>query len=214
MYTDGLETSYYSAYGGTAHFPLLYTMIRLTIPFYFFKEYRLRYEAINNYGERGCESLLFLILSPSQDSNDITSISCPQKWVQCSDILCLSSEPDYSIPRSCCFLLIPLCLLSRLIRPMFNLQEILIPLIPKIRSLSEGTIWLSEDWTINSTRLTLSLPFFLQFLEALCLWIWTESLFYFFRTRFNKYRRHRFFASDFCYESFEFSFATITCAQA
>ena len=79
MYTDGLEAGYYSAYGGTAYFPLLYTMIRLTIPFYFFKEYRLRYEAINNYGERGCESLLFLTLSPSQDSNDITSISCLQK---------------------------------------------------------------------------------------------------------------------------------------
>ena len=106
-------------------------------------------------------------------------------------------EPGYSIPRLCCFFLVFLWLSSLLIRRMFILQEILIPTIPKIRSMSEGTIWLSEDWTINSTRLTLSLPFFLQFLEALCLWIWTESLFYFFRTRFNKYRRHRFFASDF-----------------
>ena len=80
MYTDGLETFYNAGIEGTAHFPLLYTMIGLTLPFHFFKGYRLRYKAINNYGTRGCELLLFLILSPSQDSNDITSIgSCLQK---------------------------------------------------------------------------------------------------------------------------------------
>ena len=79
MHTDGLETGYCNLLGGTAHFPLLYTMIGLTLPFNFFKEYRIKYKAIDNYGQRGCESLLFLILSPSQDSNDITSISYPKK---------------------------------------------------------------------------------------------------------------------------------------
>ena len=82
-------------------------------------------------------------------------------------------EPGYSIPRLCCFFF-SLWLSSLLIRRMFILQEILIPTIPKIRSMSEGTIWLNGDWTVNSSRLTLSLSFFLQFFEALCLWIRTS----------------------------------------
>ena len=71
-------------------------------------------------------------------------------------------EPGYSIPRLCCFFLVSLWLSSLLICPMFILQEILIPLIPKIRSMSEGTIWLSGDWTVNSSDPTYALsPIFL-----------------------------------------------------
>ena len=62
MYTDGLAIGYYSLFefGGTAHFPLLYTMIGLTL-YFFFKEYRVKYKSIDSYGKRGCESLLSLI---------------------------------------------------------------------------------------------------------------------------------------------------------
>ena len=86
---------------------------------------------------------------------------------------------NYSIPRTCWFLLISLWFLSLLIRQMFNLQEIFIPLIPKIRFMSEGTIWLSEDWMVNLSRLMRSLTFFWQFFEALFFWTWTSCSFFF-----------------------------------
>ena len=78
MYTDGLETEYFLC-GGTAQFPLFHAMMVLTRPFYFFKEFCSGYNAMNVYGKCGRESLLFLILSPSQETYDITSFSCPQK---------------------------------------------------------------------------------------------------------------------------------------
>jgi hypothetical protein len=60
MYTDGLEMNCF-LWGGTAHFPLFHTIIVLTLPFYFFKEFYAGYNAINVDGKRGRESLLFLI---------------------------------------------------------------------------------------------------------------------------------------------------------
>ena len=79
----------------------------------------------------------------------------------------------------------------------------------EIRFMSEGKIWLSEDWIVNLSRLMRSLSFFWQFFEALFFWTWTSCSFFFFGRRFNID-----FASDSCYESFEFNFATISCAQA
>ena len=64
-------------------------------------------------------------------------------------------------------------------------------------------------WGLNSQLIpiyALSLIFW-QFFEALFFWTWTSCSFFFREFNID-------FASDFCYESFEFNFATISCAQA
>ena len=49
----------------------------------------------------------------------------------------------------------------------------------EILFMSEGTIWLSEDWIVNLSRLMRSLTFFWQFFEALFFWTWTSCSFFF-----------------------------------